>query len=123
MSEFLNKFLDRLVNKLAEIALEREFYLPVKLNDSTGIEWEENIPISDIGVQVDGYSKNLVGDTVLINILFKNDFIGEDATMDLPIEEAEKLARLLQFQCKVARLAQKKKRQTMNIQAATERLF
>ena len=123
MSEFLNKFLDRLANKLAEIALEREFYLPVKLNDSTGIEWEENIPISDIGVQVDGYSKNLVGDTVLINILFKNDFIGEDATMDLPIEEAEKLARLLQFQCKVARLAQKKKRQTMSIQAATERLF
>lgn len=123
MSEFLNKFLDRLANKLAEIALEREFYLPVKLNDSTGIEWEENIPISDIGVQVDGYSKNLVGDTVLINILFKNDFIGEDATIDLPIEEAEKLARLLQFQCKVARLAQKKKRQMMNIQAATERLF
>lgn len=118
MSEFLNKFLDRLANKLAEIALEREFYLPVKLNDSTGIEWEENIPISDIGVQVDGYSKNLVGDTVLINILFKNDFIGEDATMDLPIEEAEKLARLLQFQCKVARLAQKKKRQMMNLQAA-----
>lgn len=118
MSEFLNKFLDRLANKLAEIALEREFYLPVKLTDSTGIEWEENIPISDIGVQVDGYSKNLVGDTVLINILFKNDFIGEDATMDLPIEEAEKLARLLQFQCKVARLAQKKKRQMMNLQAA-----
>ncbi len=123
MSEFLNKFLDRLANKLADIALEREFYLPVKLRESSKIWWEENIPVSDIGVQVDGHSKNLVGDTVLINILFKNDVIGEDATMDLYIDEAERLARLLQFQCKVARLAQKKKRQTMNIQAATERLF
>lgn len=123
MSEFLNKFLDRLANKLADIALEREFDLPVKLNDNTGIEWEENIPVSDICVQVDGYSKNLVGDTVLITILFKNDVIGEDATMELYIDEAERLARLLQFQCKVARLAQKKKRQMMNIQAATERLF
>lgn len=127
----MNKFTNKTIEQLADQSINDENCInidiePTYLNISeSDIADLYGLPVDSFGVQVDAYSdlKPSEDDFVMVSLWFKCAKTFKQPFLDLSIEDAEKLGKLLIFQSKVARLAQKKKRQIMNLQAAQRAAF
>lgn len=113
----INQFTHKTIEQLANQAINGEH--GIELEIATTLEDEdEPKQISNIDVEVDAYSdmQPFLDDAVVISLLLRDEVGSLVTYFNMEIEEAEKLGKLLLFQCKVARRAQEKKRRMIEKQ-------
>lgn len=104
----------RVANEGAKSALTGENIMNVDIDDTT-LHHDGGMTFNQLGVQVDAYSdmRPFKDDSVVIGLWF-GDRESDAAYVDLSIEDARKLAHAILFQCSVADIAQRKKRQILH---------
>lgn len=103
----------RIANEGAKSALTGENVITLNIGDTT-LHHDIDMNLNQIGVQVDAHSdmRPFKDDSVIIS-LWLGDREDEAAYFDLSIKDARRLATTILFQCSVAEIAQRKKRQIL----------
>jgi len=110
----MNKFSNKTIERRAEQTVTGTNCIDLDVDGS--IDADDGINhLESIGVWVDAYSdlRPFEDDYVKISLVLNGRKPSPVGYLDLEIDSAEKLGKLLLSQCKVARRAQEKKRQIL----------